>query len=489
MPVFQKIVNFNEMFMQLKEPPIIINDISSIQSDDKDRIRNLITDRFDSDMVSILPSCQCGKTKGEFAIATICPHCKTPVKSIVEDDIEPLLWFRRPKGVAPLINPMIWQLLNDRYKIAGFSLLQFLADNTYRPLTTKQPAALQKVLEHNLPRGYNHFVENFDTYIAFLNDLKDIRKRIRGSRDYLMELIAENRHAIFSDYIPLPNKALLIIEKTNVAVYIDNIVLKAVDAIHTITSIDSDEIEHSSRVRENRTIKAISRLAEFYSEYIKNTIAGKPGQFRKHILGTRTNFNFRSVISSITGVHRYDEIYAPWYVGLTAFRPHLINKLLRSGYDLRQAQALLLGHVEKYHPLIDKFLQEMVREAPGGKGIVVVENRNPTMLSGSIQTKYITKFKPNPADHTVSTSILTVRTANSDFDGDALNYSISIDQFLADSWKTLEPHHNIFMADTPHAISDNISIPKPVISSISNWIHNENAPDPVKLSKMAVLFK
>ena len=39
------------------------------------------------------------------------------------------------------------------------------------------------------------------------------------------------------------------------------------------------------------------------------------------------------------------------------------------------------------------------------------------MLSGSAQVKYITKFKPDVTDHTVSTSILTVSSMNADYDG------------------------------------------------------------------------
>jgi hypothetical protein len=286
----------------------------------------------------------------------------------------------------------------------------------------------------------------------------------------------------------LPNKSLLIIEETNLGVYIDGIIVKAIDAIEMIMSIDSNEIEHSNRVKENRTIKAIAKLSDFYLGFVKNSIAGKTGLFRKHILGSRTNFNFRAVISSITDAHEYDEIYAPWCVGTTSFRPHLINKLMKRGYTLNHSIEILLAHVEKYSPLIDELLQELIKETKNSKGIVVIENRNPTMLSGSAQTKRITKFKTDPTDHTVSSSILTVKSSNADFDGDALNFSICVDNFLADKWKTLEPHYNVFEATTPLEISDNISIPKPVISSISNWIHTEDLVDPYKYKEMQRLL-
>jgi hypothetical protein len=486
MPVYQKLVSFDEMFSKLAHLPIIVNDLSNITDKDKENIKKLITSRYTSDMISVLPSCQCGETKGEFAISTTCSHCGTVVKSIIEDDIEPLLWFRRPAGVAPLINPMIWILLSERFTMSGFNLVQWLADSTYRP-AVKTPRVLQKFIDSGLPRGYNQFCQNFDKYLEFLLSLKEFKKKVKKT-DYLVKLIEENRHAIFSEYIPLPNKSLLIIEETNLGVYIDFNIVKAIDAIEMIMSIDSNEIENSNRVKENRTIKAIAKLSEFYIGFVKNSIAGKTGLFRKHILGSRTNFNFRAVISSITEAHEYDEIYAPWCVGVTAFRPHLINKLMKRGYTLNDSIEMLLAHVEKYSPLIDELLQELIRETRNSRGIVVIENRNPTMLSGSAQTKRITKFKTNPADHTVSSSILTVKSTNADFDGDALNFSICIDNFLADKWKTLEPHYNVFEATTPLEISDNISIPKPVISSISNWIHTEGEVDPHKYAQMQRLL-
>ena len=488
MPLYQELVNFNTLFSQLTSPPVIINDLSTATMEDREKIRNMITSRYSSDMMSILPSCQCGKTKGEFALATKCPHCGTEVVSVIEDSVEPLVWFRRPKEVAPLINPIVWIMLSERMTISGFNILQWIADSTYRPTVKTPDAILQKFIDYGIKRGYNNFYENFHAYIDFAMNVSEIRKRTKNKRNYLTELLEMKRDSIFSDYLPLPNKSLLIIEKNTMGTFIDPTVVKAMDAIEMITSIDSANFEHTNRVRENRTIKAIVKLCEFYYDFFKVNIAGKTGQFRKHILGSRTNFNFRAVVSSLTGIHHYEEIYAPWCVGLTAFRPQMINKLLNRGFTLNAAIEMLVAHVEKYHPLLDELLQEIVRETKDGQGIVVIENRNPTMLSGSIQKKRITKFKTDPGDHTVSTSIITVTAPNTDYDGDALNYSISLDNFLAEKWDKLSPHYNVFTATNPKEISNNISIPKPVISSTSNWIQNTQAPDPVKLERMKQLI-
>ena len=368
-------LDLNKVFSQLSEAPIIINDLINNSEEDKELIKELITTRYSSDMITLLPSCRCGLTKGEFAVGVNgtckCSFCGTAVKSSIENDIEPTIWFRKPNGVAPLMSPILWIMLKNRFKKSGFNIIQWLTDTTYRP-TVKQPTVVTKILEAGVQRGYNNFVENFDAIMTFLFNLKDLKKEDGG---FLQALILENRAHIFSDYIPIPNKSLLIIEKTNVGVYVDPIIVEAVDAIEMLVSIDKNFHDQNPRVKENRTAKAMSKLSDFCEKFYKLNLSPKSGQFRRHIFGTRTNFSFRAVITSLTDTHRYDEIHVPWGIGLTAFRPHLLNKLMKTGMDLNSAIGLLLGHIEKYHPMLDGFLQEIVNEAPG-QGLVVCLQRN-----------------------------------------------------------------------------------------------------------------
>ena len=96
------------------------------------------------------------------------------------------------------------------------------------------------------------------------------------------------------------------------------------------------------------------------------------------------------------------------------------------------------------------------------------------MLQGSSQRVRITKVKTDPSDNTISFGILIVKAPNADFDGDALNLILLLDEKMANLTKTLEPHHNIFTADRPRAISGNIAIPGPVIATISAWLSGRN---------------
>ena len=72
---------------------------------------------------------------------------------------------------------------------------------------------------------------------------------------------------------------------------------------------------------------------------------------------------------------------------------------------------------------------------------------------------------------------------------DAINFSLAIDNFVAGEYRHLEPHKSVFDLDKPFAVSANLSMPKPVIATVSNFMHDTNdMVDPVKLAKMEHLF-
>lgn len=430
MPVFQKLLDLGMNFQKLSEPPIIINDLSNITEDSREHIKELITTRYSSDMVSLLPSCPCGITKGEFTKTKICHVCGHPVKSVMDGAGESVVWFRRPAGVAKLLNPAIWMQLNQRYKKGRFSIINWITDTKYDPNTKKPVAILNKLIDFGIKRGYNNFVENFDSIMAFLFSLKEFQsKSVAKSDDRLYELIQIHRNRIFSDYIPIPNKSILLIEKTVFSTYVDTSITNAVNAIQMLVSIDRDFHDQSVVAKENRTVRGMSALFEFYYQYFTDNIASKPGQIRRHLLGSRTVFGGRAVISSITGPHSYDEIQTPWGMTLVIFRQHLLNKMRKLGMSKNSAVSMIYAHIEKYSELLDGLLKEIIAEFPGGR-VPLTLNRNPSLLQGSILALNLRNFKSDHDennrinDRTIGISILIVRHLGADFDGKSTNVAV-----------------------------------------------------------------
>lgn len=466
MPVFQQLLDLNEKFHQLTDQPIIINDLFNRSIEAREEIKELITTRYSSDMISLLPACRCGKTKGEFSKNILCVICNTPVKSAIDTDVEPIVWFRKPNGVQKLLNPIIWMMLANRFKKGQYSLLNWIIDTKYNPNCRQPTAIINKMMQAGIQQGYNYFVENFDAIMEFMFSLKEFKTR---ADDRLFDLIKRERHKIFSDYIPIPNKSILIVEKTNFSTYVDEIITNAVNAIQMLVSIDQDFHDQTTRAKENRTAKAMSMLCDFYLRYFSENVSSKPGQFRRHIFGSRTNFSFRAVITSITGPHDYLDIEVPWGVGLTVFREHLLNKLDLIGLSKNQSVGMLYQHIEKYHPLLDRLLQELLAEFPGGACPLLL-NRNPSLLQGSILALRTRRIKTDPKDRTIGLSILVTRLLNADFDGDEVNVSLLLDNKMAAACYPLEPKFSIYDMNAPLAISGNVGIPKPVIATISRWL-------------------
>lgn len=374
MAIYEKLIDLDTQFRQLSVPPIIINDIPNLTQEDRNNASSLISTKFDKELISMLPSCKCGETVGEFSNKTICPKCNTIVKPKLDETIEPLLWFRKPNGVEKLLNPIVYIMIKNRLKRSGFDILHWLTDTRYKT-TVKQPIIIEKIQAAGIQRGYNYFVNNFDTIMDFLLNHNYFKVKKTKTEDYLKILIEENRRILFSDYIPLPNKSLLVIEKNNLGTYVDPITIDAIDAINLLISIDLNYHDQSSKTKQNRTAKALSLLTDFYERFYKTNLNPKAGLYRRHIYGARTNYSFRAVITSLTGKHKYDEIHVPWGVGLTTFKVHLLNKLLKRGYDANSALGLIYGHIDTYHPLLDSLLQELLNEAPN-KSIYCILQRN-----------------------------------------------------------------------------------------------------------------
>jgi hypothetical protein len=471
MAIYQRLVNFNTQFDQLRELPIIINDVVDNTEEDKERIKEMITTRYNGDMITLLPSCRCGMVKGEFSVGVRCNYCGTTVSSSLEDEIQSSIWFAAPDGVHKLINPHVLLMLKNRFKKSGFSVIQWICDNTYRS-TTNQPPVIEKLIASGMVRGYNNFVENYESILEYLFSMKEFQLP-KGETDYLKILLAKAGRTVFSDYMPLPNKSILIIEKTNVGTYVDPIIVEGVDAIRMLVSIDNNYYNQQPKAKENRTIKALFKFSDFYEMFYKSNVGSKEGQFRRHIYGSRTNFSCRAVVSSLTGTHAYDEIHVPWGIGITAFRFQLKNKLMKLGMDNNSAIGMLNAHVNKFHPLLNEMLKEFIRECPF-KGIPTLIARNPSLKQGSVQSVYVTVFKTDPTDTTIGISILIVKACNADFDGDEMNVSIAVDNYMAKKWEPLRPIHNILELSAPGKISGNIAIPKPLIATTSNWLAGDN---------------
>lgn len=441
---FLRIVNQDVVFHNLTRPdPIILNHFNEYGKEAREAYREKIYTRYQpNDMLTNKPHCDCapgqGGLEGKRYLGVICDICNHPVVNVRDQKLESLVWLKRPRGVSKLINPIFWIILSNHFKKGRFNIIHWLCDTRYA-IPEKPPKIYPQLLGLGIARGYNNFVKNFfDTYdnqgnivgpgiIQKLLTISDFRKKKQDNPNevhHIWRLLQDNADKIFSEYLGMPNKTLLVVEDTDMAIYVDANVPVAVDAIDSLIGID-DPLNHTTvETRQNRVVRAIAQMANFYQEFNKKSFSSKEGISRKHLAATRCDWSARAVITSLTDQHHHRELHIPWGVGIGLLRIHLASKLQRRGWLPNETARFLSRYATDFNPLLNELFKELIAEsrhvvAPGSniRGLPCVFQRNPSLGLGSMQKFFITQVKTDTADQTISLSILTVRGFNADFDG------------------------------------------------------------------------
>lgn len=403
--------NHESRFANLSRAPLFVNDMDLKSTEGREKLQSMIYTKYEGDALSVLPSCECGVEYGNYKLGVVCSECNSVVISSTERKIESVLWMRVPNGVHAFVNPVIWNMLTERFTPSGVNLVEWIC-NPLSQIPSHKVAVLKRLDGFDFPRGFNAFVEHFDAIFEMLIQVcqnEDNRRRM----DDLRAFVHQFRNDIFTKYLPMPSKIGFILETNSVAKFGDLASAPAIDAMKTIASIENSVKPLNQKSKELRVLKANMMLAEFYSHFSGEIISPKKGVLRQHVYGGRLHFTMRAVITSLTEPHRFDEIHAPWGHSIQTFKVHLTNKLLRRGFTPIQIQRLLLHAVNNYNPLIDEIFKEIIKEA-GPRGFPAVLQRNPSLERGSAQLVYITCVKPNPHIRSISVGALILVAFNAD---------------------------------------------------------------------------
>jgi len=466
MPVIQKLINLDDLYQRASNK-IVLNDLSLTEGNIKDLIYTTLEEE-----TKLVPSCECGKTKGGYIIGKICPYCHTTVMEPFSN-LEPILWIRTFNPDIKFINPKFWVILSNiiSSKMDG---LRWLSDTTYRPGNI--PLVLHSIADVIGGRSYVNVANNLDKIINILMNNSQYKIISKATKLINLKKVLKNqRDCIFSDHIPLINKNLFVMVSTSKGNFSSILLADIIDQAILAVSLANDPHKTDKKI-ERTMAKLISKGTSLFKKYVKDMVGKKTGIARKNIYGTRANFTFRCVASSLPSNYNYDEIIVPWIIGLTAFRPHIMNKLLRLGFYPDEANRLIFNCTNRYHPLIEKLLQELIDESPGGY-IPVLINRNPSLGQNSIQKLKIVKFDNDPRKEVIYVSVLVAPAFNLDFDGDCVNAMLLLDGDMARRADVLKPHVNIVAMDV-YKISGNLNLPKTSIITLMNYLDKEEESDP-----------
>lgn len=471
MSVYFQFKNLDRVFDDALNEKFIVNDVDGTDPDVKSYIDSLLFKHQNGNNLSHVPTCNCGDLKGSVYLGQVCAVCSTEVVKEYDEDLSYLVWLERPDGVEKLISPHAMEVLLKRYKFSKPSiyLLEYIIDTNYRIVGRNKNRgnldALDLLMKNRgLKRGYNNFVKHFDEFIVLLEE--NFGKGKKSDKAAFIDWVMRNKKNMFSNYLPIVNRSLFVIENVGGTKFYDKDMVPAVDAVRRYTGIDIRD--HNSTQKQNRAAKGLIDLASFYPNYAKNTFYGKKAAFRRLISRVKSHATARTVIVSNTRVCNYDEIMLPRTAAMALLRPMLLKGLRElKGYSIKGAVNHVALHEEIYSQDIDDVLQAIV--ASTRRGLPMTAQRPPELHRGSIQQMFA-GIKSDPNDNTTSVPLGCCRAFNADFDGDMFLLYLLLTRKIIKHMSHFALHHSVLSMRGPNRFSGVSALTKTVCATIGNWI-------------------
>lgn len=481
MAITKVLLNQDTYFKTTTGDKIIINDLSYYNITDVDSINKNLMTVYEGQTFSTLPTCDCGATKGVYNKGKECGVCSTTCID-PKDKVEPLLWFKALSPDMKFINPFFWSQFRDLIN-TKFDYVRWMCDPRYNP-PTEPPSYLIGVKElMGGVRDYRVFVDKIEDIISYFINHSAFKAHDKNLafKELLYDYRATKKD-IFSEYLPVVNKKVFAMENTPMGSYTNLAVSDVIDSVMLWIKTVSDAAKITDVKAAVVTSNIVSKLAAMYSEYYDKYLFKKSGSIRKHSVSARSPFTARAVIIALAKPHNVNELHIPWSIGVTLLRPHLINKLVNyNGYTHKKASALLFSSVKQYNPLLDELMEELIistRDTEFGEpGLPCILMRNPSLLIGSLLYMLIAKVKKDPMDTAISLPILACKSLNADFDGDALNLELLLDNEMADMFKVLKSFYSVPDLSKPCSVSGNLSLFSPSNNIIANYLADKTVSD------------
>ncbi len=480
MAIYQKILNMDKYYHSTNGMKLIANNLQYFNIDDQDELNKALMTVYNNDVYDMIPSCTCGLTNKYFRLGHVCRQCGDTVKERHERT-DPVVWIKALDGMPQLMNPDVWYMMNISFSVKNLDSMRWLSDTSYNP-PIEIPGYLSDIAEMIGGRTYSNVINNMDEILVRLLNVPTIRKsqgRVEAIEGY-RKLFKRSRRDLFSEYLPILNKRLFIMENTNKGKIVN---LGIADVIGLIRSyIKAANTSDSDRKKSNAIGSVLSSLSTSVNTYKRDNLYSKFGGFRKHIYGTRLPLTFRSVIVPFVGRHRYDEVKIPWVVAVTVLHPHIMNKLVNTrNVPSIVAIETLFKATRVYIPEIADILTELINDTE--RGIPILIHRNPTLFQGSALPVYIVGFDTTPNSFATHFSPLSVKAMNADFDGDELNAPILLDLWMADQVRPLKYHYSIPSLSKPYDVSGNLTLLPPGTDILSRYLNAEKIDIKDTLSK------
>ena len=416
--------------------------------------------------LSNIASCECGYVSGNYMENTVCPKCKTVVKTNFAEDLKFRRWLEIPEFLPPVLHPAAYRVLDAWLGKSG--ILAALLDTNQ-----KLPAEFQGVFG----QGFEYFYNNFDNIIVYLTtQYKKVNTPANRQRtEQVLAFLAKYRHLLFVRHIPALNSSLHLSTQSGTIMYSDDVVKYIIEAklelCHLVYVYYNGT--YSKNYINERMCVIYNAFLEYTSAILNKKLLKKPGFIRKQLLGARLYCSARAVIVPIFDIHNFDEIYIPWCMAVEILKLEIINVLMnRKHMTGPQAESMHRKATAQFVPMIYEIINTLIEECPY-KGLPVLMGRNPSLRIGAIFLLYATKVKPDYEDTTVSITALASAAPNYDFDGDAMHLVFIKEMGEVQRWMHIHPTNVLLSADDV-LISSDIQITDQAALALNDWLFDPN---------------
>lgn len=443
-----EILNLDKEYERIKKERgvIILNEISVKTDSDALSLRDRLTIKYTGDVLNF-------------------EEGSNPIEQPVTTDY----WMKTPDGVDWYMHPTIKLMLDAKTNLkdsvsgTNISVLTYFCDPMYKLPTGYVPnKKFKRLIDEGIPRGINDFYHEFDKFIDIWFNISNRRGGYVKYTEPVYDLIQHYRDCVFTKQLPMYTNHAFAIESTDTSESMDKSVIQhALDAVYTLTSLDMEIKTLSNKRLQAKAWKVVTCMSESVNAFLKGVFLKKEGMLRKSNCGTPASFNSRCVIASNQRPNSsYRHLIIPWGVAMVLFAQEIGGIMIREyNYSVADVFHMRAKYAKQFDSELYDIIIRFLRSHPeGGKHCVL--HRPPTLERGSHQGFIIPDVDTNPRNNVIYMPNIVCKAFNADYDGDELTVSILHDEYMANLFSGLDPHHGAMDLNSPLKISGNLAIPK-----------------------------
>lgn len=424
---------------------VYLNDFDFNLEEDREALIRITRMEFEGNSFDTIARCQCGNPamRGNYLLGSdrLCPICGSKSEIFLDQGEDTRIWLRCPEGVKKFVNPGFFTTFFNSNDIAignpspKISIARFFMDSSYRTAQKKnrngsniaiaQMLADLGITEINL----NTFYDNCDQIMEYLligPGNRWIKAKNDGER--ILEFYRKNKHIAFCDYIKVPSRYCMVLEKTGKEILSYQHHPETAKLYHAIAdTMKSTSCYQMTAEDINKNIEIVGKnLVALPDQYrlVNNpkAIFNKQGINRKHVCAGPVPLTGRSVVTSHTGIIHGDELIFPWKMMVSILDVPITSYLYRIGFTPVTARMLLMRAAYEVVPEIDAFFAD----AELHRKLVMQIGRNPSIEYLSRRGMF-PRVNRDLTDESIKVPITAVSEMNMDFDGDQSYVIVHID--------------------------------------------------------------